>query len=118
VFHWFKKPEKPSPPPRRPGRFLAFVVDDAFRIHGRGLTVTGRFHPDFTSSIRLHDPVELVRPDGTKLKSSVTGIECPTPSPPPEYLGLLLNSINDRSEVPNGTEVWVLVDDTDRPEKV
>ena len=102
---------KEPPPPRTPGRYFAFRVTDTFTIRGRGLVVSGVFDPSFESAVSLRDRLELVRPDGTKAQATVAGIDrFPTPPPPENYVALLLDPKLASSDVPAGSEAWLIVE--------
>jgi len=65
-------------------------------------------------TVRVGEPLELRRPDGSVLRTQVRGIEYPPslkhigPRPAIVYCGILLGAELAPIDVPSGTEVWVV----------
>ncbi len=84
---------------------LLFIVEDTFLIRGRGLVLApGIPHSDQTR-IRVGDPLQLKRPNGSTFETAIAGIEFLTPNPMRVTPILLTNLCKD--DVPVGTEVWI-----------
>ena len=50
------------------------TVEDTFSIEGRGLVVTG-WKENSSVNIKMNDLIEILRPDGTTIKSQIAGVE-------------------------------------------
>jgi hypothetical protein len=57
--------------------------------------------------IKVGEPIELRRPDGTVLQTKIAGLVtlCRTPRPPPIPIALPMEV--RKEDVPIGTEVWI-----------
>lgn len=100
---------------------LLFVVEDFFTIKGRGITLLPGVrldeHGPFANEeiiFKVGDKIELRRPDGTVLKTKIAGVHLPSfkrteGDPPEEHRYLWINFARqlERSDVPDGTEVWI-----------
>ena len=90
-----------------------FKVEDTFTITGRGVCAVGLRHTQL-GSLRPGDTVELRRPDRSVLRMLVAGVEwratyAGTPPPVEERrFPVLLSPIVTKSDVPLGSEVWVV----------
>ncbi|HRH41534.1 MAG TPA: hypothetical protein PKY82_07825 [Pyrinomonadaceae bacterium] len=85
------------------------TVEDTFLIIGRGLVIAG-WEEDYPK-IKIGDWVEIVRPDATKLKTQISGIEwirSPIAEPNRKPVGLMLKDIFKKEDVPIGSEIYVL----------
>jgi hypothetical protein len=89
-------------------RFLC-TVQDVFEITGRGCVLTPGVSettpPDI--KIRVRDPIQLRRPDGSVVRTHIHGVEildrrdrswCAPVSLPPEFT---------KADIPIGTEIWL-----------
>jgi hypothetical protein len=92
-----------------------FTVADTFTIRNRGIVLAPGFLPaahEMSFHIRIGDPIELHRPDGSQLEACIRGIEminapidvildrqrrCP----------ILLPANLTKADIPAGTEVWL-----------
>ena len=91
---------------------LAYLstVDDVFELSGRGSVVVVPGIPRKGDwRIKVGDALILERPDGSKLESSVRGVEMLSP-PNPTCIPLLIGVGLSKSDVPIGTKLWVDVD--------
>ena len=89
-----------------PERLL--IVEDVIRSRGRGIVLI----PEadwYSIPLRVGDPVELRRPDGSSVGTIVRAIECiaPTHDGPRRY-AILLSPELEKCDVPPGTEVWTV----------
>jgi translation elongation factor EF-Tu-like GTPase len=81
-----------------------FTVEDSFAISGRGLVPVPGIVPIGTERFKVGDSITLVRPDGTRVSTSIGGLEIMNPNPKNEIV-ILLRELS-KEEVPIGTEVW------------
>ncbi len=94
------------------------TVEDAFLHKSRGVIASGRMPAEWiegqsVSVVRVGDVVELQHPDGTTLRSEIGGVTLYQSGPPtsagdaPAFraVGLLLESVRSRREVPVGTKL-------------
>lgn len=86
---------------------LLSVVDDVFKIEGRGVVVFPGIPVDSTLRVIVLDPIRLDRPDGSSMDTYIAGIELfgglkPHPIP------ILLPIEITKSDVPIGTKVFVI----------
>ena len=82
------------------------TVEDTFDITGRGLIVAPGIPLDGDWRILIGDPITLERPDGSKLQSTVRGMESFRPSNT-TCIPLLLETGVTKADVPIGTKLWV-----------
>jgi hypothetical protein len=54
--------------------------------------------------LKVGDPLELRRPDGTVVKTTLHNLDWPVPSR--GKLGLCLNKSLTKTDIPVGTEIW------------
>ena len=81
------------------------IIEDVFRITGRGLVVVPGIPWTGEWRIKIGTPLELRCPDGSKFSTAIRGIEmvrgqrqmCP----------LLLGAELTKDDVPIGTEIWI-----------
>lgn len=106
-------------PPSTPKRL--FVVEDAFTIKGRGIILLPGVrideHGPFAAEdviFKIGDKVELRRPDGSILRTEIVGSEFLSvarlqgnPPQQPRHVAIRFALPLDRSDVPDGTEVWI-----------
>jgi translation elongation factor EF-Tu-like GTPase len=81
-------------------------IDDGFTIENRGAVGTAQ---SLSKVVRVGDEVELRLPDGSRRHVRITAVEMiwSNPTRPPNY-GLMFTEIADKSEIPDGTEIWSL----------
>jgi hypothetical protein len=84
-----------------------FVVEDRLVLKGRGVVPLPGLVPQGEERFRVGDPIELRRPDGSRLRWTIGGLESGStpPRPPGTGVPILLRDL-DRDDVPLGTEVW------------
>ena len=90
---------------------LLFIVEDAFQITGRGcVLVPGPSAEAGGPTLRVGDPIRLVKPDGQVVDTSVRGIEMIGRRPPPKVITapILLPPEIKKEQVPIGTQVLSL----------
>lgn len=85
-------------------RFL-FVVEDTFAIKGRGLVLVPGITPHEDEIFRVGDPLRLIRPDGSELRTAIGGLEMFTKPVLQAAIPVLLRGVT-KEEVPVGSEVW------------
>ncbi len=76
------------------------VVEDVFEISGRGIVLSPAFDP-----LNLGFGIELRRPDGTKIGTTIGGVGSFLNSAGEPRFAVLLKDLT-RGDVPLGTEVW------------
>jgi len=86
-----------------------FTVESLFTIFGRGVVLV----PGLDGPLplrRIGEAIELRRPDGSSIRTSIGGLERhSTPLPPGKRkYPLILPPGLGRDEVPIGTEVWTI----------
>jgi len=77
---------------------LLFKVQDAFRVEGKGLLLSGKGKTNL-KGVDFQSGIKLILPNKSELETSVVGINWSN--------GDLIVSDADKLEVPNGTEVWL-----------
>jgi len=84
---------------------LIFVVEDTFSIKGRDGTILAPGVPAHFK-VAVGASIELRRPDGSRLATTIIGIEffSDPPNPKPER-PIMVRALQD--QVPVGTEVWL-----------
>ena len=82
------------------------TVEDTFDITGRGLIVTPGIPVDGDWRLSIGDSITLERPDGSRLESTVRGIERFRPAHC-ACIPLLLGNELKKEDVPIGTKLWV-----------
>ena len=90
---------------------LLFIVEDAFQITGRGcVLVPGPVAEVGGPSLRVGDPIRLVKPDGQVVDTSVQGIEMISRRAQPKIITapILLPPDIAKEQVPIGTHVLSL----------
>lgn len=87
---------------------LLFRVADVFAIRGRGVVVVADLSVSWADiKLRVNDAIELVCRDGTRLRTSVRGIEMlhvPVRTPCP--VAILLGPEVEKADVEVGAELW------------
>lgn len=86
-----------------------FRVDGAFDLGTRGV-VLGVLGVE-VESLKEGDPIELRRPDGTVLMTSIVRFERACSPLPRLYTAFSLPREIRKTDVPPGTEVWTVSDD-------
>ncbi len=84
---------------------LLFTVVDTFLIEKRGLVLAADARSDQVS-LRVGESIELRRPDGSTVVSTVAGIARFVPHDPERTLDILLPPDISKEDVPVGTQVW------------
>ena len=84
---------------------LLFIVRETFQLERRGLILATDVKQEQTG-VRMGDSIELRRPDGSSLITTITGIERAIPYDPNRTLAVLLPADISKADVPIGTEVW------------
>ena len=90
-----------------------FTVEEAFQISGRGCVLVPRHGEEpAVRSVRVGDPIRLVKPDGEVTDTQIAGIEMLNfgGRKPPEkgFAPILLPAPLTKDEVPSGTRVYQL----------
>lgn len=86
---------------------LLSIVEDTFDLSGRrGVVVAPGIPREGDWRLKVGAPVSLRRPDGTQVRSSVTGIEMLSP-PHPTFIPILIGPDLTKGDLPIGTEIWV-----------
>ncbi len=84
-----------------------FVIEDVFKITGRGIVVTGELESD-SPTFKVGSEVVLVKPDGKEFLTEVTGIEHVKPINYENFnwkrVGVMLKNIVDKEDIPIGSE--------------
>jgi hypothetical protein len=87
--------------------FLISKVEEILRITGRPLCIfPGLPKGGPPNPIRVGDQIELRRPDGTVLKTSLAGIEHAKGLDGKSWWPLTLSPDIMEADVPIGTEIW------------
>ena len=87
-------------------RVLKSVVEIAFEIEGRGCVVCpGLLYAD-NPAVRIGDQIDLLRPDGSEIRTSIRGIEM-IRTTERKSLPLLLPSDIHKNEIPPGTVLMI-----------
>jgi hypothetical protein len=92
--------------------FLSKVAD-TFQIQGRGLVLVPE-KPETDFRIRVRIALELRTPGGRSLRTRIAGVEISTPLPGLGPCGMAYSITHGitKDEVPAGTEIWFLREDT------
>lgn len=94
---------------------LLFIVEDAFQITDRGcVLVPGPSAGPGGPTVRVGDPIRLVKPDGEVIDTEIRGIEMLGRRPRPKVITapILLPLDITKEQVPVGTRVLSLCDQT------
>jgi len=87
---------------------LLFVVEDSFELQSvqRLVLAPG---PCGDARVKVGTAVELRRPDGSRLRTTIAGIEivCGPNLREPRTIPLALSADLKKADVPVGTEVWL-----------
>jgi hypothetical protein len=87
-----------------------FTVEEVFTVMGRGIALVG-FPPEQYDFFRVGDQVELKRPDGSVLYTTIVGVEYPPSTkwlgkrPENARHGLIVDAAIE--DAPIGSEVWL-----------
>jgi hypothetical protein len=87
------------------GRML-FKVEHCFAIRNRGVVMLPGIVPQGNERVRVGDSLQLRRPDGTAVRTSIAGLEFTNPMPANHALAVVLPTQLTKDDVPVGTEVW------------
>jgi hypothetical protein len=82
-----------------------FTVEAVFLIEGRGVFLAPGIVPEGSERFRAGDTIELRRPDGNRNRTSIAGLDLPTPNPRHVVVVSLPRNFR-KDDVPIGTEVW------------
>ena len=94
--------------------FRLFIVDGRFTVFGRGIALLPGVPKDAAGPcVAPGMSIELHRPDGTILATTIRTVEW-WQTPPSSCAPLHLSPEIEKDDVPVGTEVW-LVDSRPRP---
>ena len=93
--------------PETPEDRLLFVTDEAFQIKARGCVLTPGLPRDFAPIPSGGSPLLLRRPDGSVLSCQLAATEMISLARSATIPILLLPPVH-KSEVPSGTEVWLV----------
>lgn len=85
-------------------RFL-FKITDTFWMESIGLVVAADVRVGDVS-LSAGEPIELRRPDGSRLKTEVAAVPMPRPNDPDRPFDFSLPKGVGKADVPVGTEVW------------
>jgi len=89
---------------------LLFRISDTFQISGRGLVIATDVIINEAKvkgiNLKIGDTIELCRPNGTHINTTIAGIEFACPVDPKHFLAFLLPSNVLKEDVPAGTEAW------------
>jgi len=88
---------------------LLFMVDDVFSL-SNGYVIPTPGIPVSVRGIRIGLPIELRRPDGTVLQTTVASVQFIDPYDPERPTQIALLGI-PKADIPIGTEIWA-IDDT------
>jgi len=94
---------------------LLLKVEGVFRVQGRGLVL----QPGLSSEtgVRAGERLELRRPDGSTVKTSLVAVELLCgPGKPCTWVLMLPHELTDEA-VPAGTEIWRVRDQHASPEQ-
>ena len=91
---------------------LLSTVDDTFHIERRGPVIVLKKLRDVGRKVMRKEPIRLAKPDGTNIDTRIEEIELVLrrTSAPLESISFLLPQIMAGSDIPKGTEVWLLND--------
>lgn len=94
-------------------QILLFTVEDAFQITGRGcILAPGPSVEPGAPTVSLGDSIRLRKPDGESVDTVIEGLEMlgwRRPKPQVITAPLLLPTTFCKTDVPKGTEVWLLL---------
>jgi hypothetical protein len=76
-----------------------FTVSDTFTLRGHGLVLVPGLHPVGEERFRVGDSILLKRPDGLEIRTTIGGLELPTPNPKHEVV-IMLTELS-KGDVPN-----------------
>jgi hypothetical protein len=83
---------------------LLFIVEDSFEVKGRGLVILPGILPVGDENFHVGDPILLMRPDGSQLRTTIGGLELMTPNPRNDVV-IMFKNLSNR-DITVGTEVW------------
>jgi len=82
----------------------SFSVEFALNVEGRGLVVLCKFPHPPSVRIRVGDPLEFVRPDGSSLHTTIKALDMVMDARP-GLLGLCLPAEVSKDDIPYGSKV-------------
>ena len=83
---------------------LLIVVDDTFEFQDGTLHFSPLVPVPALEGLKAGDPLELRRPDGTTIHTTLYGLDWP--SPMSGEMGLSMNKPLTKADVPVGSEIW------------
>jgi hypothetical protein len=83
---------------------LLIVVDDTFEFQDGTLHISPLVAISALEGVKAGCPLELRRPDGTTIRTTLCGLDWP--SPMCGKLGLSVNKPLTKTDIPAGTEIW------------
>jgi translation elongation factor EF-Tu-like GTPase len=85
-----------------------FRIEDVFEISGRGCVIVPAIVEGADFKIRPNDAVQLRTPEGRTLNTHIGSVEFLTPEVGMCRMGILLPPEVAETNVPTGTEVWLM----------
>jgi hypothetical protein len=84
-------------------------VESTFVLEGVGLVILpGIPYPsEKMRNVRVGEPIILVRPDGSEIKTAIRSIESIYRNPPADHAPIIPSEALKQEDVPVGTEVWL-----------
>lgn len=83
---------------------LLFVVEDVFEFQDGTVHLVPLVAIPTLKGMKAGDALELRRPDGTAIRTTLFGFD--QPSPMRGQLGLSVNKPLTKADIPVGTEIW------------
>ena len=83
---------------------LLIVVEDIYEFQDGILHFAPLVANPLLEGVKAGDPLELRRPDGTAIRTTLYGLDWP--SPMCGKMGLSANRPLTKADVPVGTEIW------------
>ena len=84
---------------------ILFKIEHTFLIAGRGLVLTPGINPEGEERFYMGSAIEIRKPDGTSVLTTISGLELLCPNPKNTITILLPKSIT-KDAIPIGSEVW------------
>jgi hypothetical protein len=83
---------------------LLLVVEDTFEFQDGSIHFSPLVAMPTLEGVKAGDPLELRRPDGTTMRTTLYGLDWP--SPMCGKLGLSVKKPLTKADIPVGTEIW------------
>lgn len=83
-------------------------ITDIFFIPLKGVVVMGDIDDTFKDAFTIGERVKIVRPDGTYIYSAIHGIEKVSTVSGQKKVGLLLDAVIVKEDVPSGSIMTVI----------